>query len=170
MSSTWPDGTPATYMTLLQKGPTGMEFQGEAADCAHPPASPGWSTRHPSVGKRAARRVEGSDSEGLVAHGGVVERYLAAHEEDGALWHVRYDDGDEEDLDEQELEAALRLQQELEAAAAKPCVPTSNEHPERDCLAHRAPRASFTCISTHSAPAVMPTLSVQPRAPQRLPP
>ena len=77
------------------------------------------------MGKRVARRFEGSDSEELVVHG-VVERYLPAHGEEGALWHMRHDDGDEEDLDERELEAALRLEQELEVAAAKPCVSTSN--------------------------------------------
>ena len=65
------------------------------------------------MGKRVARRFEGSDSQELVVHG-VVERHLPAHGEEGALWHMRHDDGDEEDLDEQELEAALRLQQQCD--------------------------------------------------------
>jgi hypothetical protein len=53
----------------------------------------------------------------FVPHGiscGTVKAYLPANpdapdEPEPALWHVEYDDGDEEDLDEEEVTSALRL-------------------------------------------------------------
>jgi hypothetical protein len=53
----------------------------------------------------------------FVPHGiicGTVKAYLPANpdapgEPEPALWHVEYDDGDEEDLDEEEVTPALRL-------------------------------------------------------------
>ena len=48
---------------------------------------------------------------------GVVQTFKAALEGGEALWRVLYDDGDDEDLDELELEAALRLYKKLRPVA-----------------------------------------------------
>ena len=55
------------------------------------------------IGKRVTRRFEG------VNVGGVVSAWAAADGQEEALYRVRHDDGDEEDLDRQELEDALAL-------------------------------------------------------------
>ena len=55
------------------------------------------------IGKRVTRRFEG------VNVGGVVSAWAPADGQEEALYRVRHDDGDEEDLDRQELEDALAL-------------------------------------------------------------
>ena len=78
------------------------------APCGRPPAPAGWSTQQQHVGKRVARWR--TDEQPRVVMHGVVETYAAACEGDEALWHVRHDDGDSEDLDKDELGAALQLE------------------------------------------------------------
>jgi hypothetical protein len=59
-----------------------------------------WTAEHAHVGKRLTRIFRGIAADGTVTH------YLPPSQEDPALWHVLYDDGDEEDLDEEEINAA----------------------------------------------------------------
>ena len=44
-----------------------------------------------------------------VPYVGAVREILLPTHEDKQLWHVRYDDGDEADLDEKEMEQARKL-------------------------------------------------------------
>ena len=67
------------------------------------PSEYNWETEgHRFIGKRVHRTYAG----GAIAQG-VVEKYLPSDGEDGALFHVLHDDGDEEDLDEKECAEAI---------------------------------------------------------------
>ena len=50
---------------------------------------------------------------GVQVFAGEAVRYLRPDGEDGALWKVEYDDGDEEDFDEADLDAGEALYSEL---------------------------------------------------------
>ena len=70
-----------------------------------PPPPPGdeWLTQGPYIGTRCLLHFKNiGDSGATVTH------YVPAAGEDAALWHVRHDDGDEEDLDEQEVKDAIQ--------------------------------------------------------------
>jgi hypothetical protein len=65
-----------------------------------------WQTSgHPHIGMRVMRRF---GDEGTVAAGGITAWVPADEAEgDAALWHMVHDDGDEEDLEEHEVQEAL---------------------------------------------------------------
>jgi len=68
---------------------------------------PEWRTHGCDVvGRRAARTFHGK------VHHGTITRWLPADGEDCALFHMMHDDGDEEDLEEDEVDAALRAYSE----------------------------------------------------------
>ena len=69
-----------------------------------------WTTDHEYVGKRVLRAFDG------VYADGTVTKYLRSVFEEPALWHILYDDSDEEDMDHEEVEAALAA---AKAAAAE---------------------------------------------------
>ena len=68
------------------------------------------------------RRVATRHGDGVVSVG-TLTKWVPADGEDEALWHMAHDDGDGEDLDEGEVEAALKLYAEVspeqEAGAAE---------------------------------------------------
>ena len=66
----------------------------------------------PHVGSRVRRHFP---DDGVF--GGVVTGYLPAEGEDSALWRVRHDDGDEEDLDEAEVRVAIDMHQQAQQQA-----------------------------------------------------
>ena len=65
------------------------------------------TTGHHWLGERIARHFDGFS----VPSAGRVVSWVPANPSEGdqALWHVRHNDGDEEDLDEAEMKAALKL-------------------------------------------------------------
>ena len=66
---------------------------------------------------------------GFLRTPGKVEGYLAAASNEGmALWHVRHDDGDEEDLEEHEVEACLEAFESSQTATSSSSS-TSSEVP-----------------------------------------
>ena len=73
-----------------------------------------WSTAHEWVGKRVVREFADARLWGLTGEweaqptGGVITGWLRADREEAALWHMRHDDGDEEDLEDLEVREALR--------------------------------------------------------------
>ena len=84
-----------------------LALQGTPATAAAPagrkPAPKwSWSTEHAWVGKRVVRVFDGEPT------GGVIAKWLRADREEEALWHMVHDDGDEEDLEVQEVREALR--------------------------------------------------------------
>ena len=75
-----------------------------------PSAADGWLSRGPHVGERVLFVFPNlGESEGRISH------YMPADGEDPALWHVVHDDGDEEDLEGYELDAARRRWRERPA-------------------------------------------------------
>ena len=73
----------------------------------------GWrTTGHEWIGA-SVRRV--FDGEGTNAK--VVKWIGADRQEDVALWHIRHDDGDEEDLEEREMHEALELYRKYNASS-----------------------------------------------------
>jgi hypothetical protein len=65
------------------------------------------TTGHHWLEEKIARMFDGFETPSA----GRVVSWVPANPENGdqALWHVRHNDGDEEDLDEVEMKAALRL-------------------------------------------------------------
>ena len=61
------------------------------------------------------RRVATRHGNGVVSVG-TLTKWVPADGEDEALWHMAHDDGDGEDLDEAEVEAALKLYAEVAGA------------------------------------------------------
>jgi len=73
----------------------------------------GWQTEGHDWMLARVRRSFGRNKVGM----GFITRWIPAGEdpeEDPAMWHVVHDDGDEEDLEEAEVLAALKMQQEFE--------------------------------------------------------
>ena len=58
------------------------------------------------------RRVATRHGDGVVSVG-TLTKWVPADGEDEALWHMAHDDGDGEDLDEAEVEAAMKLYAEV---------------------------------------------------------
>ena len=62
-----------------------------------------WQTsEHEWIGRRVTRVIDGIELDARVT------KWIPADGTDPALWHVLHDDGDEEDLDEAEMQAAKR--------------------------------------------------------------
>ena len=83
-----------------------------------------WRTDHPWVGSRVRRSFRGH------AVDGTVQRWLpkAKGRRKKALWHVRHDDGDEEDVEENPLSYALVMyEKRFEAHGMSLEPPTDNE-------------------------------------------
>jgi len=100
------DGRGVCELALKRALTVEMPFiEDEFANEPFPPAPTSeWLTLGPYVGKRVCLRF---DNAGLSE--AVVVRYLPPKGEDPALWHVVHDDGDEEDLEAEELEQAIEL-------------------------------------------------------------
>jgi len=84
------------------------------------------------VGSRVAK-----DSDGTI-YRGTVTKYTAGNRgnngnETEALWHVQYDDGDEEDFNRQELLDAIALHQREESSDSKLGAPVSIESSIDEC-------------------------------------
>lgn len=69
------------------------------------------------VGHRVARSFGGGSDEMGIYHG-VVTKYHPADKNNECLWHIKYEDGDSEDFNSQELEEALQLCKEIEKGDA----------------------------------------------------
>ena len=63
------------------------------------------------------RRVATRHGDGVVS-AGTLTKWVPADGDDEALWHMAHDDGDGEDLDEAEVEAALKLYAEVAGEVA----------------------------------------------------
>jgi len=66
--------------------------------------SPWLDEGHEWLGKRACRIFDGQPSEGHIS----LWQPSGPDEDDVALWHMKHDDGDSEDLEEDEVMSALQ--------------------------------------------------------------
>jgi ATP-dependent 26S proteasome regulatory subunit len=82
----------------------------EDSDASSSTASIAWKKEgHPYIGKRVFREYPNSSE---IAQG-VVAMYASSDGDDGALFHIRHDDGDEEDLDEEETKVAIEAHRRM---------------------------------------------------------
>ena len=94
-------------------GAAGTAAQGGAAG-----GGDDWlSSGHEWVGQRVRRFFDMS-----TISDGVVVAWLPAQADDPALWHVRHDDGDEEDLDENEMQSAISAHVEQQPCSPEWCT------------------------------------------------
>lgn len=81
------------------------ELRNEAGDDDDEPIQ--WTTDHSSVGTKVAWKFFDEYGKGVYFDGEIV-KYAPPLEEEPALFHVVWSDGDEQDMDEKEIEAAKR--------------------------------------------------------------
>ena len=104
---------------------------------AAPPAAD--SVSDSSVGKRIAKKFGRRQY-----FGDVTEKWTDGEKDNAPRWHVKYDDGDEEDLDAEELDEALKYYNKVQKRDFKtfpkkprvkrksdPPPPRTNKYPKR---------------------------------------
>ena len=85
----------------------------------HPLRANKQKTGHDWIGEKVCRKFEGPDGPSVCT--GVCVAWVPADDDAGdqALWHIRHNDGDEEDLDKDEMVEARKLWQQQQRERKK---------------------------------------------------
>ena len=102
-----------------------------------------WKTsEHEWIGMRVTRAIDGIDIDARVT------KWTPAAGTDPALWHVLHDDGDEEDLDEAEMQAALEA---FEQRTSKRKAPSSSKATSSSKAASQPKKPKVAQVAVASA-------------------
>ena len=104
----WADGGWATSQGGGESSSEEEEDEDEDEEDYVGPQDYGWL----ESGSKWLRGRVATRHDGVVSVG-TITKWVPADAEDEALWHMAHDDGDGEDLDEAEVEAALKLYAEV---------------------------------------------------------
>jgi len=102
-----------------------------------------WQTsEHEWIGRRVTRVIDGIELDARVT------KWIPADGTDPALWHVLHDDGDEEDLDEAEMQAALEA---FEQRTSKRKAPSSSKATSSSKAASQPKKPKVAQVAVTSA-------------------
>ena len=108
-------------------GRAGAAGRKRGSGAAPAPAPAEWKRRgHEWCGQKLRRFFNGQPSDGKIV------RWLAADGDEAALWHMRHDDGDEEDLEEAEVAKAIAAYEQQKEAPSSMDEASADEQQQEE--------------------------------------